>query len=547
MAGFQIDTAALATLNRFNAFARAAGTESREIARLAPGGAGNAITAATTDAVHALRRSDADKQANNDARAVFRDALAALFGGFDKIPPEVKAVFKEEDYGKGRPLTARRIAKVHAAVTRELGGRTDLRDGQGHVLALAADGTPSLDVERTNRGIEKAFGSNGSPDALPADIREPIRRLLSETAARFGTTAPGATARLTFVAPDLPKTVGPLVRAATAEGRLPDAGEILAAIRDELVRGMAVRRFKELVGELTSQPGREGVTFRARAFLEGRPALLGELVRAETPEGFRAAFKGCRDEVVRVLGGLEQLEEFRKTAPARAQAEIARQLGIPEGQAASIKTDGIADKIERMKDDFAGSPGMDPDLKKPMAILFGDFVAGFVDRCLEARRAEAQRKVSAELAKAWEKGVLAGTYPKDVSFEKICGAASGLDGDELVEALKERELEKAFAKLNAFARKLEKACVELAGGAQAWAEAGTEGRHPVKSAILEVLVERTEGLKEALDARRGELAGKYEDALPAKGQDTTFGNDLVALLVSKALFTGGVAPKAPNA
>ena len=56
------------------------------------------------------------KKANNTTRDAFMKAVADMFGGENHIPDSVKVAMKLEDYGKGKPLTARRILAVKAAI-----------------------------------------------------------------------------------------------------------------------------------------------------------------------------------------------------------------------------------------------------------------------------------------------------------------------------------------------------------------------------------------------------------------------------------------------
>ena len=56
------------------------------------------------------------KKANNTTRATFLKAVSDMFGGQDHIPESVQAAMKMEDYGKGKPLTARRIMAVKEAI-----------------------------------------------------------------------------------------------------------------------------------------------------------------------------------------------------------------------------------------------------------------------------------------------------------------------------------------------------------------------------------------------------------------------------------------------
>lgn len=69
----------------------------------------------------ALFRSRANKEANDTTRELFRSAVAEMFGGEDNVPESVRAAMKMEDYGKGKPLTARRILTVKAAVDAAIG------------------------------------------------------------------------------------------------------------------------------------------------------------------------------------------------------------------------------------------------------------------------------------------------------------------------------------------------------------------------------------------------------------------------------------------
>ena len=56
------------------------------------------------------------KRANNITRDAFMKAVADMFGGESHIPDSVKVAMKLEDYGKGKPLTVRRILAVKAAI-----------------------------------------------------------------------------------------------------------------------------------------------------------------------------------------------------------------------------------------------------------------------------------------------------------------------------------------------------------------------------------------------------------------------------------------------
>lgn len=67
---------------------------------------------------HLLRKT-AEEVSNDSTRAIFRNAVSEMFGGEAKIPESVKKAMRLGDYGDGRPLTARRIMAVKAAIDAE--------------------------------------------------------------------------------------------------------------------------------------------------------------------------------------------------------------------------------------------------------------------------------------------------------------------------------------------------------------------------------------------------------------------------------------------
>ena len=86
------------------------------------------IKAATTDSLRGFfkwSRSSDDKAANDATRKLFRDAIIDMFGGESKIPAAVKKAMIMADYDCGKPLTARRILAVKAAI--DASGTTEAR------------------------------------------------------------------------------------------------------------------------------------------------------------------------------------------------------------------------------------------------------------------------------------------------------------------------------------------------------------------------------------------------------------------------------------
>ena len=112
-----IDTKTYDTLKAFGAFANKFGSDSTAVARLGIGESGHVVNTTKADKAYAFTRTVEQKRQNNDTRTEFRSAVASLFGGEQNIPNLVKKAMLFGDYGKGKPLTARRIAEVEGALT----------------------------------------------------------------------------------------------------------------------------------------------------------------------------------------------------------------------------------------------------------------------------------------------------------------------------------------------------------------------------------------------------------------------------------------------
>ena len=112
--------------------------------------AGRTITASTTDSIRGIFkwfRSADDKAANNEVRKLFKDAIIDMFGGESKIPESVKKAMVLADYDKGKPLTARRILAVKAAI--DASGTKEARTDK---LKLETFESPAVEQAARNMG-----------------------------------------------------------------------------------------------------------------------------------------------------------------------------------------------------------------------------------------------------------------------------------------------------------------------------------------------------------------------------------------------------------
>ena len=117
----------------------------------------------------AMFRSGANKRANDVARDLFRESVYDMFGGERNVPESVKAAMKLEDYGSGKPLTARRVMAVKEAVDREM-VRFAEAFAEAKANAVGAYRQATLQGKPA-AGVDESLGAAlrecaGDPDAL---------------------------------------------------------------------------------------------------------------------------------------------------------------------------------------------------------------------------------------------------------------------------------------------------------------------------------------------------------------------------------------------
>ena len=106
-------------------------------------------------------RVPSNKAVNNEVRTLFRTAVARMFGGEEHLPASVKTAMKLGDFGKGRPLTARRILAVQSALE-QIAAKHDTLLQKG----LAAYGDRHGNGASANL-VKLAFAScHGNADAM---------------------------------------------------------------------------------------------------------------------------------------------------------------------------------------------------------------------------------------------------------------------------------------------------------------------------------------------------------------------------------------------
>ena len=527
----QIDTSALAALKSFNDFAAVSGANRSDIARLGASrdGSGPTIAKGTGDKAYALTRSEASKIENNKVRAAFKDAVSSLFGGFDKIPKSVKDVMKLGDYGKGRPLTARRIEAVKTAVVQALGNAGTLQDADGFaigkdevMLDLGVGAREELTPKQANEKLREAFSSHEpiSQSGLPRAITKEIQSIFNDIDTRFF-GAPSANERSPqdFGGPGVSFALTALVKAADAEGRRVTVDEVVAALKPVYERGAVAECLKGVLADISKEVGL-GKAVNVHTIRKRHPEMIDDLVRSTSPDDLRSRIENYKETIrdsVRLIG---EIRKHEQGFVSMVEDAVSRGLGgvkvkFEKPQSIPFKFGLFTKSILENENADAKKPGW--NLQDAVKLQAEKLAKGFIDRCNEVDKCAENGEISADLAKRWKAEILVNDDSKALLAEKIVAGAKKLDAQEIVDALKpENDARTALKALGNFAAKLEDVGVEMLGGGSGWRDAGFDGRRPIKMHIMEVLIEKTPGLKEALLSRREELAANIEDVLAVK-------------------------------
>ena len=146
---------------QFEEFARLAGKSSNVVRFLGSADAASVheVSVTKSDKVGKWFRSGGVKTANDTTRTIFRQSVAAMFGGEDHIPENVKKAMRLGDYGKGKPLTAKRIMAVKVAVEAAMAFPADrprISAPAAHVRPSWPEDGPLSAKDVTDRGYAPA-------------------------------------------------------------------------------------------------------------------------------------------------------------------------------------------------------------------------------------------------------------------------------------------------------------------------------------------------------------------------------------------------------
>jgi hypothetical protein len=123
-------------------------------------------------------RSAEMKTANDQVRDLFRRTIADMFGGEKFIPDIVRDNMKLEDFGKGKPLTARRINLVKIAIDSLGGGKFNDPASIGRATAMGYVASELPKLARVANIYQQATGcTDAEAESAALDPNSTARRL----------------------------------------------------------------------------------------------------------------------------------------------------------------------------------------------------------------------------------------------------------------------------------------------------------------------------------------------------------------------------------
>ncbi|MBP5638334.1 MAG: hypothetical protein J6X55_02575 [Victivallales bacterium] len=153
---------------------------------LIPDGKPHSITGTSESFLSKLFRSGTTKEANNYTRTIFKESIAKMFGGESNIPDNVKEAMHMDAFGKGKPLTARRILAVKAAID-QVAEKHNTSVEECKAQYKRYNGTDKS--EQAHKLVDTAFAAcHGNSDAMDI-VKKNIDNIVVNAQSSFRTEA----------------------------------------------------------------------------------------------------------------------------------------------------------------------------------------------------------------------------------------------------------------------------------------------------------------------------------------------------------------------
>ena len=271
--------------------------------------AGHTIVAADGDKVAPFRRSQANKDANNVARDLFRQTIADMFGGEAAIPRSVREAMNLDDFGQGKPLTARRIIAVKTEVDRIV----------------------SPHVAFNNDVAENLV--RGRFEQLPQDMRDDLAKLVNDLRTVFGADAvrPNAIMSNLLNPEHIRSEIDDLRKAANAQARDLTSAELVSRYAGKAFERLATTAAGAFIfAKIAARdPEISFTTLSLGAQFEMRhPGLLAEIRGCKNPGEIATVLQNHEAEINAFVDVTVRSNAALKAVEANAKARIATALGL---------------------------------------------------------------------------------------------------------------------------------------------------------------------------------------------------------------------------
>jgi len=481
------------------------------------------VAATDGDRVAAFTRSRTAEQANEAARTLFRQSVADMFGGEEEIPPNVRDAMQTGDYGKGKPLTARRILAVKTEVDRILAGPAAF-----------------------NRGVaESLFHENSR--GLPAAIRSALDGLADSCRAVFGgaVVPPGESVENLLNPSHVRTAIDGLIEAADRQGREISPQEIAGAFAPKLLRRLAataagehiLSKAREVAPDCTSLPAPLAFQFDKR-----NPGFLDSLCACRDAAGVAAVLAGRTEEIASFADLLVRSEAAAKDVKERAAAKLADALGLERGLVlahvpfAPLRkaADFLSDAILQGTAEGSKEPGY--DVEGAFEALVDDFVSHRIAACREIDTLDMP-----EAAKnRWKADYTGNSGRPRLTPSQLLQVAREVDFRKIEGALSRgMPMKIAAAMLENFAQSVQDAAIRATGNPDVFADAGVDDLMP----LYGMLIVLAEAEIPSLAATVSEALKSFVGELDAHCEANKLGG--AALFLRTLASKGGIVKEVP--
>ena len=502
-----------AQFNAFVAFAQNAKDVNAVAGDSAPAGplASRTISVRKDDSMHAFIRSDDSKQSNDQVRDLFRNSVINLFGGESRVPENVKKAMALSDYGKGRPLTARRILVVQAAIDAVKG---------------------KINVQGDNAKIASSIGKLKF-DQLPPDIDAAIEEVRAETEAR-GSAGMGKDKGSFIDFLGRQRVRQTLNDFAKASGRPLSRTDVRDILRGMVNNGqlVEVERLSAFMASLgTSKVDALASRAPAYAVMKAVPGLAEELAACRSGADFDAVFKKFGSVIEAHMVIMDAAEDCK----ARMEDVLVEEFVKATGKDEAFFRDNVplpafrTGKGETIRDKIA-TGAIKANSPREVEAAFRDAARAYVKEHLAAAaEADGVAGISDAVRESLKYGAIVAQSVKEYRIAEYAPLASKLD----LGALKAAVLQKPFSAEAASA-----ACKDMLDGLRTigqerfgldkWRLLGVDGQQPFAAILMKCALSGEPELTKVLAEHSEEIFAGVRDLIPLGSGDA--GGMIMAVL-----------------